>query len=145
MDVVLDRLARRLAGGGKKCADVNIETEIGKGGGDDLLPAIVAVLADLGDQDTRAAAFVVFELGDEFLYAFDGIRHSSVSHADLPSIDAGNRSDLGLMTPERFFQRKGNLAHGRLGARRVDRKRQQIAVAAGGAAGQRFERLPERL
>ena len=49
------------------------------------------------------------------------------------------------MTPERLFQREGNLAHRRLGARRVDRERQQIAVAACSAASERLERLFERL
>ena len=65
MHVVLHRLARGFGGGGKQRADIDVEAEIGKGRGDHLLAAVVAVLADLGDQDARAAAFIVFEFGDE--------------------------------------------------------------------------------
>ena len=49
------------------------------------------------------------------------------------------------MPPERFFKRRGNLANGRFGARRVDCQRQQVAVATRGAAGERFERLRNQL
>ena len=101
MHVVLDRLA---GGFGRRCeqrADIDVEAEIGKGGGDHLLAAVVAVLADLGDQDARAAAFVVLELADEFLHPFDGIRH-----ADLPPVDAGDGLDLRPMPAEYFFERQ---------------------------------------
>ena len=100
----------------------------------------MAVLADLGDQDARAAALIFLEFGDEFLHPFDGVRH-----ADLPSIDPGNRFDLRPMPPERLLQRRGNLADGRFGARRVDCQRQQVSVDARGAAGERFERLRNQL
>src|SRR5690242_21215203 len=143
--VVLDRLARRLDRRCEQGADIDIETEIGEGGGNDFLPAVVTVLADLGDQDAWAAAFIVFELGDKLPHPFDRVRHAANRHAGLPSIDTGNRLDLGLMAAESLFQRQRNLAHGRLGARRIDRQRQQITVAAAGAAGQRLERGLERL
>src|SRR5262249_46940339 len=39
MHVVLDRLTRRLGGGCKQGADIDIKAEIGKGGGDGLLAA----------------------------------------------------------------------------------------------------------
>ena len=42
-------------------ADVDVEAEVGEGGGDDLLAAVVAVLAHLGDQDARAAAVACVE------------------------------------------------------------------------------------
>ena len=38
--------------------DVDVEAEIGKSRGDHLLAAVVAVLADLGDEDARRAAVV---------------------------------------------------------------------------------------
>ena len=63
MGVVLDRLAGGLGWGGKQRPDVDVEAEIGEGRGDDLLPAIMAILADLGDQNARAAALVVEEFG----------------------------------------------------------------------------------
>ncbi len=67
VDVVLDRLARGFGRCCKQGADIDVEAEIGEGRGDHFLTAIMAVLADLGDQDARPAAFVVLEFGDEFL------------------------------------------------------------------------------
>src|ERR1700679_949932 len=85
MYIVLYGLPRGLAGRCEQRADIDVEAEIGERGGDHLLAAVVSVLADLGDQDTRAAAFIVLELGDEFLHPCDGI-----CHADLPLVDAGD-------------------------------------------------------
>ena len=54
--VGLDRLAGHLGRGLEQRADVDVEAEVGEGGGDDLLAAVVAVLAHLGDQDPGTAA-----------------------------------------------------------------------------------------
>ena len=56
VDVVVDRLLGRLAGRLEQGADVDVEAEVGEGGGDHLLAAVVAVLAHLGDQDARPPA-----------------------------------------------------------------------------------------
>ena len=101
MHVVLDRLPRGFGRRREQRADIDIEAEIGECARDHLLAAVVAVLADLGDQDARAAALVLLEFGDELLHAFE-----RVGHADLPLIDAGNGLDLRLMAPEHFFQRQ---------------------------------------
>ena len=53
MHVVLHRLPRRFLGGGKQRPDIDVEADIGEGRGDHLLAAVVAVLADLGDQNAR--------------------------------------------------------------------------------------------
>ena len=82
-------------------ADIDVEAEIGEGRRDHLLPAVVAVLADLGDQDARAAAFVGLERRDQLLHARDRI-----GHADLPLVDAGNRLDLGAVAAEHLLQRR---------------------------------------
>ncbi len=108
--------------------------------GDHLLAAVVAVLADLGDQDARPAAFVLLEFGDALEHPLDGVRH-----ADLPPVDARDRFDLGLVAAEDLLQRQRNFADRRLGARRVDRERQQVAVAAGGVARQRRKRVGDGL
>ena len=108
---------------------------------DHLLAAVVAVLADLGDQDARPAAFVGLELGDELLHPRDGFRHG----ADLPLVDAGDRLDLGAVPAEHLLQRRRDFAHRRLGARGVDGEREQVAVATGGVARQRRQRLRDRL
>ena len=42
-------------------SDFHVESEIRERRGDDLLPAIVAVLAHLGDQNSRSAALVLGE------------------------------------------------------------------------------------
>ncbi len=61
MHVVFDRLPRGLGRRGEQRPDIDVEAEIGEGRGDHLLAAVVAVLADLGDQDARPAAFVGLE------------------------------------------------------------------------------------
>ena len=60
--VVLDRLARDLLGRLEERADVDVEAEVGERGGDHLGAAVVAVLADLGDQHARPAAVLGGEL-----------------------------------------------------------------------------------
>ena len=140
MHVVLDRLAGGFRRRREQRTDVDVEAEIGKRRGDDLLAAVVAVLADLGHEDARAAALVVLELGGELLHALDG-----VGHPGLPLVDARDRLDLGAVAAEHRLQRRGDLADGRLGARGVDREREQVAVTAGGVARQRGERLGDRL
>ena len=64
VDVVLDRLAGGLLGGLEQRADIDVEADIGKGGGDDLGAAVVAVLAELDDQHARPAAFLARESFD---------------------------------------------------------------------------------
>ena len=60
--VGLDRLPGDLLRRLEQRADVDVEAEVGERGGDDLLAAVVAVLAHLGDQDPRAAALGLLEL-----------------------------------------------------------------------------------
>jgi hypothetical protein len=54
--VVVDGFLRRLLGRLEKRADVDVEAEIGERRRNDLLSAVVSVLAELGDQDTRPAS-----------------------------------------------------------------------------------------
>ena len=53
--VGLDRLAGHLRRRLEERADVDVEAEVGEGGGDDLLAPVVAVLAHLGHQDAAGA------------------------------------------------------------------------------------------
>ena len=53
--VVLDRVARRLFGRLEQRADVDVEAEVGERGGDHLGAAVVAVLAELDDEQARPA------------------------------------------------------------------------------------------
>ena len=63
--VGLDRLAGDFGRGLEQRADVDVETEVGERRGDDLLAAVVAVLADLGDEDPRLTPMIEGELLDE--------------------------------------------------------------------------------
>ena len=56
--VVLDRVARRFLGRLEQRADVDVEAEVGERGRDHLGAAVVAVLAELGHEDARPAAFL---------------------------------------------------------------------------------------
>src|SRR5262249_58181227 len=69
VDVILDGLARGLRRRREQRTDVDVEAEIGEGGRDHFLSAVMTVLTDLGYQDARPAAFVRFEFGDELLHA----------------------------------------------------------------------------
>ena len=62
VDVVLHRHAGGLARRLEQRTDVDVEAEVGEGGGDHLGAAVVAVLAHLGHQDARPAAFRAREL-----------------------------------------------------------------------------------
>src|SRR5581483_5306722 len=64
VDVVFDRLARDLLRRLEERADVDVEAEIRERGGDDLRPAVVPVLPDLGDEEPRAAAVLAREAVD---------------------------------------------------------------------------------
>ena len=54
--VIVGGLPGYLLRRGEQRAHVDVETDVGERGRDDLLPAVVAVLAHLGDQDARPAA-----------------------------------------------------------------------------------------
>ena len=68
VDVVLDRLARRLLGRLEQGADVDVEADVGERGRDHLGAAVVAVLAELADQHARPAAL---GLGERLDLALD--------------------------------------------------------------------------
>ena len=138
--VVLHRLARRF---GRRCEQrsyVHIETEIRESRRNHFLSAVVPVLADFGDEDSRSAPFVGLKRRHQLQHARD-----RAGHADLPLVDAGERLDLGAMASEHLFQRHRDFTDGRLGACRIDRKRQQVAVAAVRRARERRERFLDRL
>src|SRR6185369_4549624 len=107
-------------------ADVDVEAEIGEGGGNDLGAAVVAVLAHLGDEHARTAAFVAGEGFDLFADAGEAF----IAFVGR-GVNAADRMHFGLVAAENFFHRVGNFADGGAGARRFDGKRQEIGVAAG--------------
>src|SRR5215468_7663361 len=82
----------------------------------------MAVLADLGDQDARAATLVGLEFRNAAQHALDGVAHG----ADLLPVDAGDRLDLGAMAAIHLLKRQRDLPDRRLGAGGVDGERQQV-------------------
>src|SRR5581483_875926 len=94
VNVVLDGLPRSFVGGRKQRPDIDVEADIGKGGCNDLLAAVVAVLADLCNEDARSPAFCLLEGVDQRLYLLDLIRHGG----RLPLVDAGDGFDLRAVT-----------------------------------------------
>jgi len=110
MHVVFDGLPRGLLGGGKQRPDIDVEADIGERRGDHLLAAVVAVLADLGDQDARPAALGILERVDQRLHFFDPVGHGG----RLPLVDAGDGFDFGAVPTEHLFHRIGYLADGGL-------------------------------
>jgi hypothetical protein len=131
--VGLDGLTRDLLGGLEERADVDVEAEVGEGGRDDLLAAVVAVLAHLGDEDARAPTLGLLELLDEPLRLLDG----GVSCPGLGAVHAPDRTDLGCVAAEDLLQRIADLADRRLGAGGVDGQREQVGPGRGHRRGGR--------
>ena len=152
--VVVDRHLRRFARRLEQRPDVDVEAEVGEGGGDDAGAAIVAVLPQLDDQDARPAAVVLDEgrgpgagpgvvvvPGPAFgCPAFGG--------PAFGRIHAGARSRRRLIAPEDDFERRRDLAERGARPGGVDRQREQVAaISAGarlGAARQRRQRARDR-
>src|SRR5439155_19479498 len=137
VDVVLHRLARDLLGGLEERADVDVEAEVGERGGDHLGAAVVAVLADLGDQDARPPPVLDGELldvlaeGRPFLVA-----------GELAAVDARDGADLRPVPAPHLLERLRDLAHRGARAGRVDRQLEQVPVSRLGPSGERLERGP---
>ena len=70
MDVVLQRIARRLIGRLEERADIHVEADVGEGRRDHLGAAVVPVLAELDHENARPAAL---GLGEEGGLAPDGL------------------------------------------------------------------------
>src|SRR3546814_7366249 len=73
VDVVFARLAGGFLRGLEQRADVDVEADVGEGGGDHLGAAIVAVLAQLHHQHARAAALLALESLDLALDAAEAL------------------------------------------------------------------------
>ena len=137
MHVIVDSLRGGLVGRREERPDVDLESEIRKGRGDDFLAAVVTVLPDLGDEDARLAAFVLRKGARHALHALDRAR------AGLLAVDARDGLHIRAVAAENLLERVRDLADRRLGARGLDRQSQQIA-ATRRAVRQRLKRLRDR-
>ncbi len=71
MNVVLDSLGSRFGWGLEQRADIDIESQVGEGGGNHFRAAIMAILSHLGDQDARAPPFRFFKVRHHSAHLFD--------------------------------------------------------------------------
>ena len=88
--VGVDRLLGDLLGRGEQRPDVDVEAHVGERRDDDLLAAVVAVLAHLGDQDARPAALGLRELLGRVEDLLD-------QRAPSPSLDAASSRNTPLI------------------------------------------------
>src|SRR5438552_12883537 len=121
VDVVLHRLARDLLRGLEQRADVDVEAEVGKRGGDHLGAAVVAVLADLGDQDAGPPPM----LDGELLHVLAEGRPFLVA-GELPAVDARDGPDPRPVPAPHLLERLRDLAHRGARPGRVDRQLEQV-------------------
>ena len=85
--VVVDRVAGGLGRRLEQRADVDVEAEVGEGGGDDLGPAVVAVLAHLHDQHAGPAALGLGERLDVGLHRLERHRRPRRPRRTRPWIE----------------------------------------------------------
>ena len=132
--VVLDGVAGGLGRRLEQRADVDVEAEVGEGGGDHLGAAVVAVLAHLHHEHAGPAALGV---GEGLDVGLDG-REALVALVGR-AVHARDATDLGPVAAEHVLHGVGDLADGGPGPGRLDGQGQQVAVAAG-ALGERGQR-----
>ena len=136
MHVGLDGLACSFGRGLEQRADVDVPTQIGERRGDDLLAAVVAVLAHLGQQDAGATAVCDLERIDLGAH----VVHDASSFAQLRPVHTRDRTDLGAVAPVDLLEGIADLTHARHGAGCDDTELQQVALARRGRVGQRLQR-----
>src|SRR3984957_8545212 len=140
MDVGPDGLAGHLAGSLEQRPHVHVEAEVSERAGDDLLAAVMAVLAHLGDEDPGTAPLGPLELGRRGADPLD-----AVGLASLLPVHTADCTDVPGVAAEHLLQRVGDLAHGRLRPGGVDGQRQQVVLVPvtarpAGGGGQPVER-----
>ena len=133
--VVFHRLSGHFTRRLEEGADVHVEAQIGEGGGDHLGAAVVAVLADLGDHDARAATFAFFEGSDHLVDLLE-----LFVFAEFLAIDAADGADGGLMATVDLFHGVGDFPKGGAGAGGLDAPFQEVALAGFGGVGDGVQR-----
>src|SRR5690606_23660882 len=97
--VGLDGLAGHRGGRGELRAGVHVEADVDERGGDHLLPAVVTVLAHLGDQDAGPTTL----FGRELLHLLAGRVHVR-RVADLVPVHTGDGTNLAGVPAPRLLQ-----------------------------------------
>ena len=97
LDCLPGHLGRRL----EQWPDVHVEAEVGEGGGEDLLPAVVAVLTHLGNEDPWPTTLRLLESCGGRARLLDRV-HAGTG---LLAIHAGDRPDRRRMPTVDRLQR----------------------------------------
>ena len=116
VDIVFDRFGRRLLRGLKQRADIDVETYVGKCRGDDLGAAVVAVLAELANQDARPSSLALGETRDCRLNLLEAL-----IVGEGAAVDPGDAAGGGAVAAEFDLHRIGYLADRRPRSDRLDR------------------------
>src|SRR5579875_898254 len=134
MHVVLDRLPRRLLGRLEERPDIHVEAEIGEGRRDHLGAAVMAVLAELDDEEPRPPPLLLGE-------GLDLLAHPAEALVALigRAVDAGDAANGGAVAGEDALERLRDLAHRGARPRRLDGELEEIARLAGGRGGEGLE------
>ena len=106
MHVVLHRISRHFSRGLKERSDVHVEPDIGKRRGDDFGAAVVPVLAHLGHEHARPTPL----FDGERRYIGHDLLEPAIVGIGRP-VHAGDRADLGFVSPENDLQRITDFAH----------------------------------
>src|SRR5260221_238747 len=114
----------------KEGAYVDVEADVGEPCRNDLLATVVAILADLREQDARSTTLTPEKARGESPRFFEAPR---IAHR--PSVHPMNGSNLGLMTAEHLFEREAHLTDRGTRARRVDGSLEQISGKRPGSPG----------
>src|SRR5438094_5016774 len=132
--VVLDRLARDLLGRLEEHAHVDVEAQVGEGGGDHLGAAVVAVLADLGDQHAGAPPVLAGEALD-----FRAQRLPFLVVGELAAVDAGDGAALGVIAAPDLLERARNPTHCGTNEAVVEPNLREVSRAPSDRVGEQFD------
>src|SRR5271154_214985 len=122
MDLPLGRKRRHFLRSREQRADFDVEPEIGERRGNDLLAAVMSILAHLGDQNPGSAALVLGESAGHCDHALVGLP----ARPRLGQIDAGDGPHFSEVTAEGLLERQRDFPNRRLRPRRFDRKLKEI-------------------
>ena len=137
MDIVFDGLPSGFFGGLEQRADIDVETDIGEGRGDDLGAAVVAVLAQLYHQHAGPPAFAHRKGINRGLDSIElGIAGKS------RTVNPGDRANFSAVAGKFRFQRIGNFAHRRARPRGIDGQGQKVPGLIASRRAKRFQGRP---
>ena len=99
---MLGRKRRNLLGRCEQRANVDVESKIRERRGDDLLPAIMPILAHFGDEDARSMTLVLHERAGHC----DHTVGSLFAGASLRQVNAGDGASFRNVPTERVLERQ---------------------------------------